>query len=272
MRLLHNRHDHVRSRPAAKDSDSDAPGDRPRHGGQRLPLLHLSAHHQGHRAGGERRCEMNTDFEIELERYEFNEGLPYRFEPDRREFFKLAGAGIAVFLVAADALAQPPGRRPGGMGGGGRPQEVGAWLHVGEDGKVTAFSGKVELGQNIRTSLSQVVAEELRVPLASVVMVLADTDRTPFDMGTFGSRTTPDMAVQMRRAAAAARDWLIDLAAEQNGAKRGALAAADGKVIDKTANRSWTFGELTKGKKLTKTISADVKVTPAGEWKVEGTS
>jgi isoquinoline 1-oxidoreductase len=215
---------------------------------------------------------MNTDFEIELERYEFNEGLPYRFEPDRREFFKLAGAGIAVFLVAADALAQPPDRRPGGMGGAGRPQELGAWLHVGEDGKVTAFSGKVELGQNIRTSLSQVVAEELRVPLGTVEMVLADTDRTPFDMGTFGSRTTPDMAVQMRRAAAAARDWLIDLAAEQNGAKREALAAADGKVIDKTANRSWTFGELTKGKKLAKTISADVKVTPAGEWKVEGTS
>src|SRR5436305_1218775 len=136
--------------------------------------------------------------------------------------------------------------------GGGRPAEVSAWMHVGEDGKVTAFSGKVELGQNIRTSLSQVVAEELRVPLSAVVMVLADTDRTPFDMGTFGSRTTPDMATQLRRAAASAREWLIDLAAEQGGAKREALSASDGKVTDKTANKSWTYAELANGKKLTK--------------------
>jgi nicotinate dehydrogenase subunit B len=214
---------------------------------------------------------MNSDFEIEFERYEFGESLPYRFEPDRREFFRLAGAGIAVFLVA-DALAQQPGRRPGGGMGGARSQELGAWLHVGEDGKVTAFNGKVELGQNIRTSLSQVIAEELRVPLASVEMVMADTDRTPFDAGTFGSRTTPDMAVQLRRAAASMREWLIDLAAEASGAKRDALSAADGKITDKSANRSWSYGELTKGKKLTKTVTSEAKLTPAGEWKVEGTS
>jgi isoquinoline 1-oxidoreductase len=213
------------------------------------------------------------NLELEVERYEYGEGLPYSFEPDRREFFMLAGAGLAVFLVAADALAQqPPNRRPAGMGGAGRPQEVGAYLHVGADGKVTVFSGKVELGQNIRTSLSQVVAEELRVPVGAVVMVLADTDRTPFDMGTFGSRTTPDMAVLLRRVAATAREWLIDLAAEQGGAKREALTAADGKVSDKSASRTWTYAELAKDKKLTKTIAADAKLTPAGEWKVEGKS
>src|SRR5262249_57591186 len=112
------------------------------------------------------------------------------------------------------------------VGGGGRAQEVGAWLHVGEDGNVTAFSGKVELGQNIRTSLSQVVAEELRVPVASVVMVLADTDRTPFDMGTFGSRTTPDMAAFLRRAAAAAREWLGGPAGRQSQTQRDASSGA----------------------------------------------
>src|SRR5262249_58207547 len=116
------------------------------------------------------------------------------------------------------------------------------------------------------------VGEERRVPLASVVMVLADTDRTPFDMGTFGSRTTPDMAVQLRRAAAAAREWLVDLAVEQSNIKRDALSAADGKVTDRAGNRSWTYAELAKGKKLTKTIGADTKATPASERKVEGTS
>src|SRR5439155_3668196 len=106
----------------------------------------------------------------------------------------------------------------------------------------------------------------------SVVMVLADTDRTPFDMGTFGSRTTPDMAALFRRAAASAREWLIDLAAEQGGAKREMLTAADGKVTDKATNRSWSYGELAKGKKLTKSIAADVRVAPADQWKVEGKS
>src|SRR5207302_7759706 len=140
----------------------------------------------GDRAGRERRCEMSSEQwavgsgqQIEVERYEFHEALPYSFEPDRREFFKLAGAGIAVFLVAADALAQQPGQRPGGGMGGGRPAEGSAWLHGGEDGEVTALRGKGELGEDSRTPLSQVVAQELVGPLASVVMVLADTDPTP---------------------------------------------------------------------------------------------
>ena len=85
------------------------------------------------------------------------------------------------------------------------------------DGAVDVFTGKAELGQNIRTSLAQAVADELRVPVGRVTMVMADTARTPFDMGTFGSRTTPDMAPQLRRAAAAARQVLLDMAAARWG-------------------------------------------------------
>src|SRR5262249_15043199 len=102
--------------------------------------------------------------------------------------------------------------------------------------------------------------------------VLADTDRTPFDAGTFGSRTTPDMAVQLRRVAAAAREWLIDLAAGQGGARRESLTAGDGKVTGKSANRSWAYAEVADGKKTTKTTTADTKVTPVEQWKVEGKS
>src|SRR6266446_8505570 len=116
---------------------------------------------------------------------------------------------ISVFAIAKDALAlqeTPPG--PRNFRSEELPKEISAWLHVGEDGGVTAFAGKAEIGQNIRTSLTQTVADELRVPFESVRMLMADTAFTPFDAGTFGSRTTPTMTPQFRRVTAAARDLL----------------------------------------------------------------
>ena len=79
----------------------------------------------------------------------------------------------------------------------------------------------MEVGQNIRTSLAQAVAEELRVPFDSITMVMGDTDLAPCDMGTFGSRTTPTMGPQLRTMAAAARETLLDLAAERWHVDRG---------------------------------------------------
>jgi Aerobic-type carbon monoxide dehydrogenase, large subunit CoxL/CutL homologs len=79
---------------------------------------------------------------------------------------------------------------------------------------VTVFTGKAEVGQNIRTSLTQVVAEELRIPVRSIRLTMADTELTPYDAGTFGSRTTPDMAVQLRKVSATAREVLIELATD----------------------------------------------------------
>src|SRR5205085_5847881 len=97
---------------------------------------------------------------FEVERYELYEGAT-PWELSRRHFFRVVGGGVVVALLLGEsAEAQPPGGR--GQRGGNRPAEIGAWLHVGADGAVTAFTGKVELGQNIRTSLAQVVAEELR--------------------------------------------------------------------------------------------------------------
>ena len=80
---------------------------------------------------------------------------------------------------------------------------------------VTVYTGKVEVGQNARTSLTQAVAEELHAPVASIRMVMGDTALTPFDMGTFGSQTTPRMWPQIRKAAATAREMLIDLASQK---------------------------------------------------------
>jgi isoquinoline 1-oxidoreductase len=195
------------------------------------------------------------------------EGPRYHFDLDRRDFFKVVGGGLVVCLVLGEAFGQRPGR-----GFGNLPQEIGAWLHVGETGQVTVYTGKVELGQNIRTSLAQVVAEELRLPASAIRLIMADTELTPFDMGTFGSMTTPVMAAQLRKVGAAAREWLIDLAAEQAKVERGTLTVADGKVTHPPSKRSFTFGELTGGKKLTAKVGSDVPVTPAADWKVAGTS
>jgi isoquinoline 1-oxidoreductase len=208
----------------------------------------------------------------ELERYELFERPRYLFDPDRRDFLRAAGGGLLVLLVAAEAEAQPPGRRGGGgLGGNGTP-ELSARLHVGADGVVTVYTGKVEVGQNARTSLSQAVAEELRLPVESVRLVMGDTDLTPNDGGTSGSSTTPRTVPQVRQAAAAARELLLDLAAEQAKVERSSLVVADGKVSHPPSRRSFAFGELTQGKKLTKTITANVGVTPPAAWKVEGTS
>ena len=76
------------------------------------------------------------------------------------------------------------------------------WLRVQPDDTVVVLTGKAEMGQNTRTSLAQAVADELRMPVGSVRMVMADTELTPFDMGTFGSQSTPRMSPQLRRAAA----------------------------------------------------------------------
>ena len=139
----------------------------------------------------------------------------------RRDFFAVLGGGIVVLLDDEIYAQETGGPRRGG--GGAVPVEIGAWLHIGETGVVTVYTGKVEVGQNARTSLTQAVVEELHAPPASVKMVMADTDLTPFDMGTVGSMTTPRMWPQIRRAAAAAREMLLDLAAQKWNVDRATL-------------------------------------------------
>ena len=137
---------------------------------------------------------------------------------------------------------------------------------------MTASTGKVEVGQNARTSLTMAVADELKLPVDSVHMVMGDTDHVPFDMGTFGSRTTPTMVPQMRRAAAAARGLLLGLAAEHWSVDKGSLETAGGKVTHPATGRSLGFGELTKGRRLVETIGDDTRTMPPDQWKVAGQS
>jgi len=212
---------------------------------------------------------------IEIERYELNAAARYRFEPgplagvDRRDFMRIcaaAGGGLLVLSAVPRAAAQESGR-------GGRreaPREIAAWIHVDEAGAIAAYTGKTEIGQNIRTSLAQAIADELRVPLAAVTMIMADTDRVPYDAGTFGSQSTPRMAPQLARAAAAARELLVDRAAARWGVDRAGLAAVDGRIVD-PQGRALAYGELAKGQRLAGVIAADTPVGAPGDWVLRGT-
>ena len=146
---------------------------------------------------------------------EMNEGGafdPLNLQFGRRDFLKLFGSGLLIALAPTPDWAQESGGR---FGGHELPKNVSAWLHIAADSRVTVFTGKVEVGQNIRTSLAQQVAEELRTPFDSITMVMGDTARTPWDMGTFGSRTTPTMGPELRKMSVAARQTLIQMAAER---------------------------------------------------------
>jgi CO/xanthine dehydrogenase Mo-binding subunit len=180
---------------------------------------------------------------FEVERYELREALPYVFQASRRQFLETVGAGLLIVATQSDLQGQQ---------NAGTPLE--ARLHVGEDGLISILSGKIEEGQGPRTELAIAAAEELRVPVERVRIVLADTDVVPNDGTTAGSRTTPSTVPLVRRAAASARELLASASAQQN--------------------KKLTYGDLAKSPELAKAyahpLPAGIAVTPAKDWQVLG--
>jgi nicotinate dehydrogenase subunit B len=178
---------------------------------------------------------------------------------DAGSFFRLLPDGL-VTVVAADQ---------GGAGTGwGRPDD--AWVHVGSDGTITAFTGKVEAGQGTRTALALLVAEELAVPADSVQLVMANTDISPYDLGTFGSRSMPYAAPPLRAAAAAARDWLVAEAARRFGISAAQLTVSGGLVAGPDGAPSTGYADLLTGVRHVERVPADRPVTPASQWRAAG--
>lgn len=213
---------------------------------------------------------------VEPERYEFRAPAVHHFDLQRRDFFRLLGAGVLIVCAMKDAAArQESGARPPAGSGFSEPplpKEISAWLHVGENGVVTVYTGKVEIGQNIRTSLAQAVAEELRYPIAKIELVMGDTQLTPYDMGTFGSRTTPTMNLELRKVAAAARRQLIAQAAAKWNVDAQRLKAVNGRVELAGTKKSATYAELVAGQQLTEVVPADDALIPPAQWTIEGKS
>ncbi len=101
-------------------------------------------------------------------------------------------------------------------------------------------------------------------------MIAADTGRDPYDVGTFGSRTTPITGPQVLRAGAAMRDLLVDLAAAAWGVVRDTLEVAGGSVLHAASGRQATYGELAHDRQITRIADHGQPVTPPAEWTVAG--
>jgi len=184
---------------------------------------------------------------------------------DRRSFLKLVGGGIVVLvrLGPSDAAAQ----------GRGYPTDINAYLRIGEDGRVTVFSGKIEMGQGVTTSLAQMAAEDLGVGLDAIEMVMGDTDRCPFDLGTWGSQTTRMFGPALRAAAAEARLVLMRLASEQLGVPKDRLVVENGVVSVKgEQGRQVSYAALAKGQAITRTVDEKAALRAVAGFTVMGRS
>ena len=186
----------------------------------------------------------------------------------RREFLKLVGGGIVVLFSVGDSLFLEAQRRPDQQ----LPEDFNAFLRIGEDGRVSCFTGKIEMGQGVITSLAMMLADELQVPLDSVNMVMGDTDLCPWDMGTWGSMTTRFFGPPLRAAAAEARAVLIELAAERLQTSPPDLKVKDGVVFHPSqSEKRVTYAELAKGKKIARWLKKEKVLEKASDFTIVGT-
>ena len=196
-------------------------------------------------------------------------GVEDIFASNRRDFLKRVGGGIMIFMAISDAAFAQEGApvRRGQRG----PADFNAFLRIGPDGRVTCLTGKVEMGQGIITSLPQMVAEELDVPLAMVDIKLGDTAECPWDMGTWGSMTTRSFGPSLRAAAAEAKGVLLSLAAEKLQLPAEKLTVRDGVIFEtgKETNRV-TYGDLAKGQKIEKHLDAKPALKKPAAFKISG--
>lgn len=181
---------------------------------------------------------------------------------DRRQFCKLLGGGIVVLITSkpSDLFAQR--RAPS------YPGDPNAYLRIGQNGRVTLYSGKVEMGQGINTSLSQMAAEELGVALDAIDIVMGDTDLVPYDQGTWGSLTTRFFGPAVRAASAEARAVLMKLASETLGVPREQLSVANGVVSG--GGKRVTYAELASGRTIARLVNEKAILRSVKEFNVIG--
>jgi isoquinoline 1-oxidoreductase len=188
---------------------------------------------------------------------------------DRRQFLKAMGGGLFVFF-STETLTEAQYRRSPS-----RPSlpssDFNAYLQIKEDGRVACFTGKVELGQGIITSLAQMLAEELDLPLDSFDMVMGDTDLCPYDAGTYGSRTTKYFGPQLREAAAQARSVLLELAAARLNISQARLTISQGVIHDpKNPEKRVTYADLVKGTRMERKLEVKAEPKLPSSFKVSG--
>jgi len=193
------------------------------------------------------------------------------FPLDRREFLKTTGSGIFILFTVKDFsffTQEKLIRQEQGL-----PSDFNAYLKIGEDGRVSCYTGKIEMGQGIITSLAQELADELDVSLNSVEMVMGDTDLCPYDRGTFGSMSTRFFGPALRAAAAEGRSVLLELASEKLNVPLKNLMVSNGVVFDKSDKKiKISYAELTKGQRIERHVKGQVEIKQPSVFKVMGKS
>jgi CO/xanthine dehydrogenase Mo-binding subunit len=185
----------------------------------------------------------------------------------RRDFLK-AGSALVVSFALAGRMAEA--EAADAMGKTVAPDEVDGFLAIDGKGAVTAYSGKVDLGTGVRTALTQIVAEELDVPMARVTIIQGDTALTPDQGISSGSLSIQNGGVQLRRAAATARQALLREAAKRLNAAPDQLAIADG-VIKSPAGASLSYGELIGGRNFALKLDMDAPAKDPASYRLVGT-
>jgi nicotinate dehydrogenase subunit B len=188
----------------------------------------------------------------------------------RRHFIKSAGCltiGFCLGNPSFEYSAAPLQELPSPLR---RHPNINAWLEVLANGRLRVLTGKLELGQGIRTAVAQVAAEELDLEMNQVEVVLAETGRTPNEGYTAGSGSIESSAMAIRYAAAAARKKLLELAAQKMNVPVTELTTAKGTVSLKNGHRTFTFGEILDGRQLTDEIRLPVALKAKDKYGLVG--
>src|SRR5579871_4649567 len=182
----------------------------------------------------------------------------------RRDFIRNVSGGLLVGFALTDSalLPQAAAAVPA--------TELDSWLHIGADGVISVFTGKVEIGMGVQTALIQVLAEELDVPFERVNLVMGDTSMTPDQGGVGGSTTIASGTKPLRNAAATARHKLLQMASAQWNVPIEQLRVSNGTVTDGT--RNVTYASLVNGHDFNETLTvqgagSDLTVTGSGKPK-----
>jgi nicotinate dehydrogenase subunit B len=192
----------------------------------------------------------------------------------RRGFLKTSGSLVITFSLgdfvtrAAAAAPQPAGAASKTVA----IDAVDGFLSIGADGRVTVFSGKVDLGTGLRTAMTQIAAEELSVPLASVEVIQGDTLLTPDQGITWGSLSIQNGGMQIRQAAATAREALLGLGAQRLGVPREDVEVQDGRVVSKSNGKAVAYGLLAGGQALSLKVDPKAPVKDPAKFTIVGTS
>jgi len=150
------------------------------------------------------------------------------------------------------------------------PEEVDGFLAIGADGKVTVYSGKVDLGTGVRTALTQIVAEELDLPIDCINVIQGDTGLTPDQGPTVGSLSIQNGGMQIRQAAATARKALVEISTQRLGVPAAEFSISTGTVTG--AGKSISYGELVGGRILARKLDKDAPVKDPATYMIVGKS